>query len=195
MAVVTAERTIEQAFDVGQPLIVLQHFEPRLYVQVLPILEGPLPSIIALQPPPTDAEFFLLRSIEWTIFQDTTYNTALEQANVILRYFLGKLFTPLCYLSIPKTTKPIPPGTGRVQAAQTLLDVLPPELAGISEPEERATEYLHYRQFFVIWETVERVVDCQSQHVPGMNKDAKATWLDDYRVCLFSVNPEDVARC
>ena len=90
VAVVTAERTIEQAFDVGQPLIVLQHFEPRLYVQVLPILEGPLPSIIALQPPPTDAEFFLLRSIEWTIFQHTTYNTALEQANVILRYFLGK---------------------------------------------------------------------------------------------------------
>ena len=33
---------------------------------------------------------------------------------------------------------------------------------------------------------MERVVDCQSQHVPGMNKDAKATWLDDYRVCLFS---------
>ncbi|EDQ98148.1 uncharacterized protein LACBIDRAFT_309794 [Laccaria bicolor S238N-H82] len=142
VAVVTAERTIEQAFD------------------VLPVLEGPLPSIIALQQPPTDAELFLLRSIEWTIFQDTTYNTALEQANVILRYFLG---------------------TGRVQAAQSLLDVLPPELAGISEPEERATEYLHYRQFFVIWETVERVVDCQSQHVPGMNKDAKATWLDDYR--------------
>ena len=26
VAVVTAERTIEQAFDVGQPLIVLQHF-------------------------------------------------------------------------------------------------------------------------------------------------------------------------
>jgi len=149
------------------------------------MLEGPLPSIIALQLPPTDAELFLLRSIEWTIFQDATYNTALEQANVILRYFLGKFFCPP-YLSIPKTTKPFP-GTGRVQAAQSLLDVLPPELAGIPEPEERATEYLHYRQFFVIWETVERVVDCHSQHVPGMNKDAKATWLDDYRVCLFKI--------
>lgn len=44
-----------------------------------------------MQPPPTEAELFLLRSIEWTTFMDTTYETALEQANVILRYFLGRL--------------------------------------------------------------------------------------------------------
>lgn len=56
---------------------------------MLPPAKGPLPSIIALQSPPTDAELFLLRSIEWTIFGDSTYATALEQANVILRYFLG----------------------------------------------------------------------------------------------------------
>ena len=99
---------------------------------------------------------------------------------------LVNFFDPSVICPSQRQLSPFPPGTGRVQAAQTLLDVLPPELAGISEPEERATEYLHYRQFFVIWETVERVVDCQSQHVPGMNKDAKATWLDDYRVCLFS---------
>ena len=99
---------------------------------------------------------------------------------------LVKFFAPSVICPSQRQLSPFSPGTGRVQAAQTLLGVLPPELAGISEPEERATEYLHYRQFFVIWETVERVVDCQSQHVPGMNKDAKATWLDDYRVCLFS---------
>jgi nuclear pore complex protein Nup107 len=45
-----------------------------------------------MQPPPTDQELFLLRSIEWTIFTDATYETALEQTNVILRYFLGAYF-------------------------------------------------------------------------------------------------------
>jgi nuclear pore complex protein Nup107 len=58
-------------------------------MQILPPLKGPLPSIIALQPAPSDAEKLLLRSIEWTTFLEATYNTALEQANVILRYFLG----------------------------------------------------------------------------------------------------------
>ncbi|KAF8151524.1 nuclear pore protein 84/107 [Crassisporium funariophilum] len=142
VAIATAERTIEKAFA------------------VLPSLKNPLPSIINLQPPPDSAELFLLRSIEWTTFMDSTYGIALEQANVILRYFLG---------------------AGRVPAAQSLLDLLPTELASISEPEETATEYLHYRQFFVIWETLSSVVECQAQNVPGMNRDTKASWLNRYR--------------
>lgn len=42
-----------------------------------------------MQPEASDTEVLLLRSIEWTTFFETTYDTALEQANVILRYFLG----------------------------------------------------------------------------------------------------------
>ena len=42
-----------------------------------------------MQPPVSDEELLLLRSIEWTTFMESTYTTALEQANVILRYFLG----------------------------------------------------------------------------------------------------------
>ncbi|KAF7323271.1 Nuclear pore complex protein [Mycena chlorophos] len=145
VAVVTAERTIDKA------------------LQILPPLKGRLPSIIALQPPPTDEETFLLRSIEWTIFSDATYETALEQANVILRYFLG---------------------SGRVQLAQKLLTLLPIELASIGEPEERATEYLHYRQFFVIWETLERVVECQALETPQMNRSTRAAWLEDYEALV-----------
>lgn len=57
--------------------------------QLLPQLKGPLPSIIALQNPPSEVETLLLRSIEWTTFMEATYDTALEQATVILRYFLG----------------------------------------------------------------------------------------------------------
>ena len=38
--------------------------------------------------------------------------------------------------------------------ARLLLDMLPPELAEIGSPEERAAEYLDYRQFFIAWETL-----------------------------------------
>ncbi|KAJ7494494.1 nuclear pore protein 84/107 [Mycena galericulata] len=145
VAIATAERTIEKAFE------------------LLPPLKGRLPSIIAMQPPPSDEELFLLRSIEWTIFTETTYETALEQTNVILRYFLG---------------------SGRVQVAQRLLVMLPLELASISEPEERATEYLHYRQFFIIWDTLERVVECQALETPQMNRNTRAAWLEDYRALV-----------
>lgn len=64
---------------------------------MLPPLKGALPSIIAMQPPASDAEKLLLRSIEWTTFLEGTYDTALEQANVILRYFLGTLLLPFIY--------------------------------------------------------------------------------------------------
>ncbi|KAG6852732.1 hypothetical protein C0991_009470 [Blastosporella zonata] len=129
VAISTAERTIEKAFGV------------RI---VLPRLRGRLPSIIALQPPPTVQELILLRSIEWTTYNESTFSIALEQANVILRYFLG---------------------SGRLALAKQLLDILPPELARVGDPEEMATEYLHYRQFFVIWETLESVIETQAMEM------------------------------
>ncbi|KAG6906112.1 hypothetical protein DXG01_015860 [Tephrocybe rancida] len=145
VATATAERTIEKAFE------------------ILPPLRGRLPSIIALQPPPTAPELLLLRSIEWTTYNDTTFSTALEQAGVILRYFLG---------------------SGRLALAKQLLDMLPPELAVIGEPEEMATEYLHYRQFFVIWDTLERVVEAQAMEVARMNRERRLAWLSDYRAII-----------
>ncbi|KAG1773371.1 hypothetical protein EV702DRAFT_1243845 [Suillus placidus] len=68
-------------------------------------------------------------SMEWTTFEDGTYDTALEQATVILWHFLG---------------------AGRVSLAKNLVGMLPRGLASIDQPEERAAEYLHYRQFFTI---------------------------------------------
>lgn len=66
--------------------------------------------------------------------------------------------------------------------ARLLLDMLPPELAAITTPEERAAEYLDYRQFFIAWETVERVMECQTLEAPQMSRDTRATWLEDYGV-------------
>ena len=102
-----------------------------------------------------------MRSIEWTTFFEATYDTALEQANVILRYFLGQ---------------------GRVQIAQTVLGMLPPELSAIREPEELATEYLHYRQFFIVWVALARVTECQALEATQMTKDTRMAWLSDYKV-------------
>ena len=66
--------------------------------------------------------------------------------------------------------------------ARLLLDMLPPELAAISMPEERAAEYLDYRQFFIAWETLERVAECQALEAPQMSRDTQAKWLRDYTV-------------
>ncbi|KAI9065014.1 hypothetical protein FKP32DRAFT_1675146 [Trametes sanguinea] len=145
VAVVTAERTIEKAFT------------------ILPPAKGPLPFVSAMEPPPSEPEWLLVRSIEWTTFLETTYDTALEQANVILRYFLGH---------------------GRVQIAKTLLDMLPPELGTLREPEEEATEYMHYRQFFAVWDALARVVECEALEQPQMNKDTRAAWLSDYKTLI-----------
>jgi hypothetical protein len=45
--------------------------------------------VVALKQQDGESELFLSRSID---FLDTTFDTALEQANVILRYFLGTFF-------------------------------------------------------------------------------------------------------
>lgn len=74
------------------------------------------------------------------------------------------------------------PAAGRIQLAQSLLELLPIELASIPEPEEKATEYLHYRQFFVIWDSLASVVECQSQNVPGLDREGKTVWLNKYQV-------------
>ncbi|KAK7436197.1 Nucleoporin nup84 [Stygiomarasmius scandens] len=145
VATATAEMSMNKAFE------------------ILPPLKGPLPSIIGFQPEPTDAELFLLRSIEWTIFSETTYDRALEQANHIFRYFLA---------------------SGRVQLGQKLLSMLPPELSSIPEPDEQATEFLHYRQFFDIWETLERITQCQALEVPNMSRETRTAWLSDYKLLI-----------
>ncbi|KAF8631636.1 hypothetical protein AX15_002275 [Amanita polypyramis BW_CC] len=160
VAIVAAERTVDKAFELLPPTST----------------KGLLPSLVGadspLQRPASQAETFLMRSIEWTTFSEATHNTALEQACVILRFFLA---------------------SGRVKLAQRVLGMLPIELAGIAQPEERATEYLHYRQFFVVWETLERVVECQALEVDmdvsragsiSASRETRAAWLSDYHALL-----------
>ncbi|KAN0138564.1 Nuclear pore protein 84/107 [Lactarius tabidus] len=155
VAIVTAERTIERALD-----------------SLPSSVKGQLPNLANVaQEPAEEAEMLLVRSIEWTVVESETYDTALEQANVILRYLLAR---------------------GRVDVARLLLDLLPPELAAISTPEERAAEYLDYRQFFIAWETLERVAECQSLEAPQTSRDTRAAWLRDYTGLVSSAHEQIV---
>ncbi len=73
VAIVTAERTIERALD-----------------NLPSSVKGPLPDLAkAALEAAEEAEILLVRSIEWTVVEADTYDTALEQSNVILRYLLG----------------------------------------------------------------------------------------------------------
>jgi hypothetical protein len=90
-------------------------------------------------------------------------------------------FRYLSYGYLTNLTCPVI-ASGRIQLAQALLGMLPPELTTLGEPEERATEYLRYRQFFMIWEMLERVMEYQAMDVLGMGREARAGWLGDYRV-------------
>lgn len=78
VAIVTAERTIERALD-----------------SLPSSVKGQLPNLAKVaQEPAEEAEMLLVRSIEWTVVESETYDTALEQANVILRYLLGTRISP-----------------------------------------------------------------------------------------------------
>jgi nuclear pore complex protein Nup107 len=73
VAIVTAERTIERALD-----------------SLPSSVKGPLPDLSKTAfERAEESEMLLVRSIEWTVVEADTYDTALEQANVILRYLLG----------------------------------------------------------------------------------------------------------
>ncbi len=71
--------------------------------------------------------------------------------------------------------------------AKSVLDMLPRELSAIREPEERAMEYMHYRQFFIVWDALERVEECEGVEVTHVNKDSRTAWLEDYKVRIFMI--------
>ena len=93
-----------------------------------------------------------------------TYDNALEQANLTIRYFLG---------------------TGDVYVARGVLDSLPEQLASIDEPEDIATEYMHYRQLFYVWDLFERIANVVGvEFAHELTKDTKAAWLSEYKALV-----------
>jgi nuclear pore complex protein Nup107 len=90
-----------------------------------------------------------------------THDNALEQANLIIRYFLG---------------------AGNISVSRRLLLDLPEQLASIDEPEDIATEYMHYRQLFHVWDLFERIAEMTGIDITNeLTKDIKVVWLNDYK--------------
>ncbi|KAI5120989.1 hypothetical protein M0805_000450 [Coniferiporia weirii] len=159
--------------------------------EALPRMKVALPVVVARETPLSDMEWFLIRSIEWTTFMEQTYRDALEQANAIFRYFLG---------------------CGKVQAARALLTLLPAQLKLVSAEGEFAgmhsTEFVHYLQFFAIWDLFERISEVQLDEASRTTKGAKESWLNGYKILLdetrekivelltteWLVNEEEVSR-
>ena len=58
-------------------------------------VKGHIPNLAKeVQESAEEAEMRLVRSIEWTVVESKTYDTALEQKNVILKYVLGARISP-----------------------------------------------------------------------------------------------------
>jgi nuclear pore complex protein Nup107 len=101
-----------------------------------------------------------------------TYDNALEQANLIIRYFLGM---------------------GNIWVGKGVPDRLPAELASIDKPEDIATEYMHYRQFMHVWDIFERIAEVIDAEVADeWTKDAKVAWLNEYEALVDEVFEKSV---
>ena len=130
-------------------------------------VKGQLPNLAKeVQEPAEEAEMRLVRSIEWTVVESKTYDTALEQMNVILKYVLRARISPSSFRRTWRMLSHVVKARGRVKVVRLLLDMPPPELAAVSPLKERAAEYLDYRKFFVAWETLERVAELQALEAP-----------------------------
>jgi nuclear pore complex protein Nup107 len=90
------------------------------------------------------------------------YDTASEQAKVILRYLGAHLLSHVFYdADVVRCVS-----SRKVVGVHLFLDILPHDVVGISMPEEHPAEYFDYLQFFVTRETVERVTECQALEAP-----------------------------
>ena len=69
-----------------------------------------------------------------------------------------------------------------MQVARAALAQLPAELGAIREPAARADEYVQYRQFAQVWDTLDRVAECGALAGPAMARETRAAWLRDYSV-------------
>ncbi|KAG8702888.1 Nucleoporin nup84 [Ceratobasidium sp. 394] len=130
-------------------------------IKELPPLRGPLPSIATMNDEPTPTELRLVRSVQWLLFNEETWKTAIYQSNAVLRYMLGM---------------------GRLNAARILIQSLPDSLASSSTDDG---ELLGYIKFFGVWDTVP-VIEAIRARDPGEDgtKAEKRAWEKEYKTAL-----------
>lgn len=158
-----------------------------LYPQELPPLRGGLPTIPSMSGEPTSTELRLVRSVQWLLFNEETWQTAIYQSNAVLRYMLGKSFL---FRSLFMRTNifSFVVGMGRINAARTLIQSLPESLAS-SSTSQHGGELLGYIKFFGVWDAIPALEAIKAQD-PGEDgtKAEKRAWEKEYKVrCLFRV--------
>ncbi|CAE6457760.1 unnamed protein product [Rhizoctonia solani] len=129
-------------------------------IKELPPLRGPLPTPADMNDQATAIELRLVKSVEWLLFNQETWETAIYQSNAVLRYMLGM---------------------GRLHAARLLVSSLPDALTGSSANGE----LLGYARFFSVWDAPSTLADLISQN-PGEDgtKTEQRAWEQQYKAVL-----------
>ncbi|KAF8699585.1 Nuclear pore protein, partial [Rhizoctonia solani] len=129
-------------------------------IKELPPLRGPLPTPADMNDEATPIELRLVKSVEWLLFNQETWETAIYQSNAVLRYMLGM---------------------GRMHAARLLVSSLPDALTGSSANGE----LLGYARFFSVWDAPSVLESIVAQN-PGENgtKVEQREWDQQYKSVL-----------
>ncbi|ELU41262.1 nuclear pore complex protein [Rhizoctonia solani AG-1 IA] len=129
-------------------------------IKELPPLRGPLPTPADMNDEATPIELRLVKSVEWLLFNQETWETAIYQSNAVLRYMLGM---------------------GRMHAARLLVSSLPDALTGSSANGE----LLGYARFFSVWDAPSVLESIVAQN-PGENgtKVEQREWEQQYKSVL-----------
>ncbi|KAG8724644.1 Nucleoporin nup84 [Ceratobasidium sp. 395] len=127
----------------------------------LPSLNRPLPTTAGMDDEPTPTELRLVRSVQWLLFNEETWQTAIHQSNAVLRYMLGM---------------------GRLSAARILIKSLPDSLASSSTD---GGELLGYIKFFGVWDSIKDIANTRARD-PGLDgtKAEKRAWEKEYKAAL-----------
>jgi nuclear pore complex protein Nup107 len=135
---------------------------------------------------PTEAEERLRRSLEWTGFDEQMAETALENANVIIRYFLGaRRFFAVLFRSPPR---PLPLTRARPAIGKTKLafDVVYEQELHLPEGEGPIKfEYRSYRELCIVWTKLNCAHDKAAEESPNMARETRETWKRDYKVRII----------
>jgi len=101
----------------------------------------------------------LLRSVWWLSYHQSTHSSILRHANAVIRSFLGMLLVAICRpqnFTIGNTAR------GRITAAATVHNALPPNFLNLSTPspdnvDEQEAEHLHFKKLFDLWDACSNV--------------------------------------
>jgi nuclear pore complex protein Nup107 len=108
-----------------------------------------------------DALSLLMRSIEWTTQLEETIPTALEHANVVMRYLLA---------------------SGRVRLAVNFFSNLPREVSVAPEPEAQAVEFADWKRFVGAWVALGEMKEWAGRGIKeGARKEEVLEWRKEYK--------------